>query len=75
MKYIKKSAIVEAIRYDQPGRHPLVDAFEGGWRIPTPDGWRSVDLGDWIVTDSSGVSWPMSDAMFMQMYEPCEAGD
>ena len=75
MKYRKKSAIVEAIRYDAPGCHPLVDEFEGGWRIPTPEGWRKVELGDWIVTDSSGVSWPMSDTMFIQLYEPCEAGD
>jgi len=27
-------------------------------------------VGDWIVTDDSGVAWPMSDALFRVRYEP-----
>lgn len=66
---------MDAVRYDEPGQHPLVEASEGGWRIATPDGWQNVQTGDWIITDSNGVSWAISNAMFLQLYERYDGSD
>ena len=41
-----------------------------GWAVATPEGWREVKSGDWILTDDTGNSWPMSDAQFQSLYAP-----
>jgi hypothetical protein len=66
----KRDSLVTASRWWQPGDHPLVVARDDGWAIATPEGWRSVVKGDWIVTDSSGSSWPIAADLFERLYEP-----
>lgn len=72
MIYQKRVAMVEATQWWKLGDHPLVVEHDVGWAIATPEGWRSVSAGNWIVTESSGCSWPMSDQMFNCLYELVE---
>ncbi|KVH45675.1 hypothetical protein WJ39_17860 [Burkholderia diffusa] len=71
MKYRKRNTVVEAQHCAISCEHSLVETTEEGWRMLTPEGWRELREGDWIVTDSSGVAWPMPDAVFTMLYEPC----
>ncbi|WP_244122707.1 hypothetical protein [Burkholderia metallica] len=47
-----------------------MEARDGGWAIVTPEGWRSVKPGDWILLDERGNCWPMNDGLFSSLYEP-----
>ncbi|WP_233411408.1 hypothetical protein [Paraburkholderia kururiensis] len=66
----RDGVVVEASRWFFPEKHPRVQSRGGKWMIATPDGWREVKAGDWILTDSTGNSWPMSNLSFCQVYEP-----
>jgi len=70
MRFLKKGAAVEAERWFGPGGHPHVVLRARGWEIATPEGWREVNVGDWILTDDNGSSWPMSDPQFRSLYAP-----
>ncbi|MBG0874911.1 hypothetical protein H0X91_33575 [Burkholderia sp. 9777_1386] len=72
MKFRKKNSIVTAERFVYACQHPLVGQTDSGWRILTPDGWREVKVGDWIVTDSTGAAWPMPHSVFENLFEPYE---
>jgi len=67
--YRKRSQLVTGSRWWAPGDHPAVVARGDGWAIATPEGWRCVAKGDWIVTDSSGSSWPLEPGLFDRLYE------
>jgi hypothetical protein len=69
MLYIKRSAVVDATRWFENGDHALVVEHGAGWAIATPEGWLDVASGDWIITDSTGCSWPMSNVQFEATYE------
>jgi len=73
MRFRKRSTEVDATRWLVPDDHPLVERQGDRWFIATPEGWREVDHGDWIVTDVSGASWPMKDRDFRDRYEPVAA--
>ncbi|MEM5290472.1 hypothetical protein ACFQ3P_40900 [Paraburkholderia sabiae] len=61
---------MDATRWLVPGDHALVERRDNRWVMATPEGWREVEPGDWIVTDVSGVAWPMKDRDFRDRYEP-----
>ncbi|WP_175948230.1 hypothetical protein [Burkholderia pyrrocinia] len=71
MLYQKRNFLVDAIQWFAAGDHPAVEYGETGQGIMTPDGWRSVSTGDWILTDAEGISYPMSNLVFVNLYEPC----
>jgi hypothetical protein len=70
MRFLKRGAAVEAERWFGPGGHPRVVLRTDGWAVATPEGWREVKSGDWILTDETGNSWPMSDTQFKSLYAP-----
>lgn len=69
MRYRKRHAVVDAVRWFAHGDHPLVERRGEDWVIATLEGWRRVNPGDWIVTDDSRNTWPMADEMFRLLYE------
>jgi hypothetical protein len=75
MKFIKTNAVVDAIRFDGRRNCTLVERIENGWRMWTPEGWRKVEAGDWIVTDASGTSWSIPHSVFTLLYEPFDGAD
>ncbi|RKF49934.1 hypothetical protein BCY88_16910 [Paraburkholderia fungorum] len=72
MQFRKRNSMLEASRWFGPGDHLRVERRGQMWAIATPEGWRKVNPGDWILTDGSGNSWPMSDREFRYCYEPAE---
>ncbi|CAE6700377.1 hypothetical protein R69888_00710 [Paraburkholderia haematera] len=72
MQFRKRNSIVEASQWFVPGDHPRVERQGQMWAIGTPEGWRKVNPGDWILTDGTGNSWPMGDREFRYRYEPAE---
>jgi hypothetical protein len=68
MRFLKKGVAVEAERWFGPGGHPRVEQRAGAWAVATPEGWREVKSGDWILTDDTGNAWPMCDAQFRSLY-------
>lgn len=38
--------------------------------VATLEGEARAEVGDWIVTDDQGNSWPVPDDVFRQGYEP-----
>jgi len=70
MLYQRRNGFVEAVQWWEPGDHPLVIGQSEGWAIATPEGWRRVLPGDWLVTDATGCTWPMRDELFHGIYEP-----
>lgn len=70
MKFRKKNSVVDAEQVVDPCQHPHIERTDGGWRMLTPDGWRKVREGDWIVTDSTGTAWSIPNSVFINLYEP-----
>ncbi|HHV7518647.1 TPA: hypothetical protein ACUNF5_000072 [Burkholderia orbicola] len=70
MRFRKRTSQVDATRWFAEGDHERVERREGKWAVATPEGWRSVKPGDWIVRDECGNCWPMEDGLFMHCYEP-----
>ncbi|PNE53929.1 hypothetical protein A8H39_35875 [Paraburkholderia fungorum] len=71
-RHSNRGSTVEASRWFAPGDHPRVERQGQLWAVATPEGWRKVHPGDWILTDSTGNSWPMGDREFRYCYEPVE---
>lgn len=61
--------MVRARQCVELAREPYVQCIEGQWRLLTPEGWRTVHEGDWIVMDETGAVWPMADEVFTLLYE------
>jgi hypothetical protein len=40
------------------------------WNVATPEGWRTLLHGDWIIRDASGALFPLADRLFGTRYEP-----
>lgn len=70
MLYKGRSPFVNATRWLKPADHPAVEEHGESWGVLTPEGWREVRPGDWIVTDVSGFAIPMSHELFVALYEP-----
>jgi len=70
MRFRKRTTQVDATRWFAEGDHERVERRDGKWAVATPEGWRSVKPGDWIVRDECGNCWPMEDGLFMHCYEP-----
>ncbi|NIE65395.1 hypothetical protein [Burkholderia sp. Ax-1719] len=70
MRFEKRGAIVDAQRWLAASAHPRVERDAERWVIATPEGWREVNDGDWIVTDETGNAWPMNDHLFRSLYVP-----
>ncbi|WP_161556580.1 hypothetical protein [Burkholderia pyrrocinia] len=47
-----------------------METRHGTWAVATPEGWRSVKPGDWILLDERGNCWPMDTSLFKHFYEP-----
>lgn len=45
---------------------------DGRVYVTTPEGDRELRSGDWIVKDSTGAYFPMSDPAFQAKYEATE---
>lgn len=67
-----RNSTVQASRWFMPGDHPRVERQGQMWAVATPEGWRKVNPGDWILTDSTGNSWPMGDREFRYCYKLVE---
>ena len=74
MRFRKRNCVVEAVQWHQPGDHPAVEWQNAGWCMATPDGWRKVLPGDWIVTGCDGSLYPMRNELFCNLYEPVANG-
>ncbi|MEC5408220.1 hypothetical protein VOM14_21955 [Paraburkholderia sp. MPAMCS5] len=70
MKFQKRRSVIEATQWFAPGDHPAVEERNGAWSVATPEGWHTVQVGDWIITSSEGEVFCMSDALFVDRYEP-----
>ncbi|MDP9651797.1 hypothetical protein J2793_007272 [Paraburkholderia caledonica] len=75
MKYKRRESVVEAeqwwgYQWWGWGGDPRVELRSQGWAVATPEGWREVNPGDWILKDGSGHVWPMTDREFKLLYEP-----
>lgn len=70
MRFRKRTSHVDATRWFADGDHERVERRDGKWAVATPEGWRPVQPGDWIVLDEGGNCWPMEDGLFVRCYEP-----
>ncbi|WP_254609391.1 hypothetical protein [Burkholderia lata] len=70
MRFRKRVSYVDATRWFVDGDHDRVETREGGRAVATPEGWRSVKSGDWILLDDCGNCWPMDNGLFTSLYEP-----
>lgn len=73
MKYIKKSAKVDASQWFKHGDHNLVTEYtpekpELGW-LNTTFGGTVVFPGDWVVSDSDGFVYTVKSGIFEKNYE------
>ncbi|MFM0730966.1 hypothetical protein PQQ52_10800 [Paraburkholderia sediminicola] len=75
MKFRKRNCTVDAIQWFKPGDHAAVEMHEGLWRVLTPEGWRAVAPGNWIVTDDGKNAFPMKNQLFINIYEPATEAD
>jgi hypothetical protein len=78
-KFQTRVSYVEAVRWNgtdhfEEGRQPQGIIVQRGTRtfVITPDGEREIQIGDWLIRDSSGAYMPMSHELFRQKYEPLE---
>lgn len=39
------------------------------WKVATPEGWRALRPGDWLVRDEGGTMFPLDAALFNARYE------
>ncbi|WP_321950456.1 hypothetical protein [Burkholderia cenocepacia] len=70
MRFRKRTSHVDATRWFADGDHERVERRDGKWAVATPEGWRPVQPGDWIVRDEGGNCRPMEDGLFVRCYEP-----
>ncbi|WGY73486.1 hypothetical protein KEC55_32485 [Burkholderia cepacia] len=70
MRFRKRTSYVNATRWFAEGDHDRVESRHGNWAVATPEGWRSVKPGDWILLDECGNCWPMDNSLFKHFYEP-----
>ncbi len=70
MRFRKRNALVEAVQWFREGDDARVEHRNGTWAIATPEGWREVRSGDWIVVDDAGNARPMDPRLFASLYEP-----
>jgi len=75
MKFQKRNCIVDAIQWFKPGDHAAVETYDGRWGVWTPEGWRTVVTGDWIVTNDDENPFPMNNQLFINIYEPVNEAD
>ncbi|MCU9951921.1 hypothetical protein OEJ37_00800 [Burkholderia sp. BKH01] len=70
MRFRKRINYVDATRWFADGDYDRVEHREGVWAVATPEGWRSVKPGDWILLDERSNCWSMDDRLFTNFYEP-----
>jgi hypothetical protein len=75
MKFRKRNCIVNAIQWFKPGDHAAVETHDEQWCVSTPEGWRTVVPGDWIVTNDDENPFPMNSQLFINLYEPVNEAD
>jgi hypothetical protein len=72
-EFRKIPEIVDAVQWNKPGDHPkvyeFVMEFGSDHLIDTDKGMMGVRVGDWIVTDATGISLPIKGAVFHQLYQ------
>ncbi|NHV28875.1 hypothetical protein [Burkholderia sp. D-99] len=69
MRFRKRISYVDATRWFADGDHDRVANRQGGRAVATPEGWRPVKPGDWILIDDCGNCWPMDNGLFTSLYE------
>lgn len=70
-RFLRKSMIIQAVRWFKHGDHPAVVAGSAGdpsAYVETPEGRLRVDAGDWIITGISGEHYPCKPEVFEQLY-------
>ena len=75
-RYMQKLVTVRAIEWWPPedSRHkpfPGIELYGDAYRIWTPNGWRTIHPGDYVVVDSNGHTYPCKPEVFHAAYEPC----
>lgn len=78
-KYRKKPVVIEAVEFTRhmaSGKEPLPAGVEKvgltHW-IKKPEGWLSVVVGCWVVTDVNGMVYPCAPDIFAATYEPADS--
>jgi hypothetical protein len=53
-------------------KHELVEAVRltDHVQVPTREGLSAASPGDWLLRDSSGATWPITDRLFHARYQP-----
>ena len=69
VRFQRRNCFVDALQWFKPGDHAAVEAQHGQWCVATQEGWRTVVPGDWIVTSDDGNPFPMSNHLFLRIYE------
>lgn len=88
MKFRKKTVVIDAIQFTDPGLYPQIVNFTKEkcgplqstgnhleWRIPikTLEGEMYCSLGDWIIKGVKGEFYPCKPDIFAATYE-CYTG-
>ncbi len=47
----------------------LIRQHDQEWKVATPEGWRVLRPGDWVVRDERGALFPLDAALFSSRYE------
>ena len=80
MKYRTKPVIIEAEQYLEKNDvlpfqdEDVLQYHEDGYcqYIETPEGWLTVNDGDWIIRGIRGEFYPCRNDIFKATYEPVE---
>lgn len=69
MNFRRRNCSINAVQWFKAGDHAAVEIQDGKWCVATPEGWRTVVPGDWIVTGDDRNPFPMSNHLFLTLYE------
>jgi hypothetical protein len=81
-KYRTRTTVIDAVQISQDvlsnrelwphwlgQASALILQHDHEWKVATPEGWRALRLGDWLVRDEGGTMFPLDAALFNARYE------
>lgn len=79
MKFRKKPAVIDAIKWNGPADDAELERFAGHWAsigaevyITTLEGSMRVSPGDYVVRGIKGEFYPVKPDIFEELHEPVE---
>jgi hypothetical protein len=80
MKFRKKPAVIDAIKWNGPADDAELERFAGHWAsigaevyITTLEGSMRVSPGDYVVRGIKGEFYPVKPDIFEELHEPVES--